>query len=206
MPTHDDISRLSITQLAWVAQCAKETASKRLREAGVEPVGQDGRTIYYDPRFALPVLLGVGEGLSPTAEKARLDKARADLAELELATKRGELVDAADPDHGYVALATLVSARLQGVGSAIATELAAASKPARCQEIVDEAIHEALNDLAEAGEKAAERLAARAAEDRARGSDSVRRDEAGAAPERPRVGREVQADPHRNEPKGGKVA
>ena len=51
---------------------------------------------------------------------------------------------------GGIALATVVGSRFQGLGARTGTALAAASTPARCQEIVDQAVAEALHELADA--------------------------------------------------------
>jgi phage terminase Nu1 subunit (DNA packaging protein) len=151
MPTQRDISRLSITQLAWISRVAKETASKKLREAQLDPVAQDARATYYDPRDAIPILLGVGDGLNPAAERARLDRAKSELAELELERERGNVVPREDQQQALIALATAVASRLDGVPPKAAHEVASETDPAICQEIIARCIREAREDLAAAG-------------------------------------------------------
>lgn len=158
MGTQRDITALSISQLAWIARCAQDTAAKKLREARLDPVREDGRATYYDPRDAIPILLGVGEGLNPAAEKARLDAAKASIAELELEEKRGSLVPRDDQLQAMLALATAVASRLDGVPPKAAHEVASESDPAVCQEIIARHIREAREDLAEAGARASETL------------------------------------------------
>jgi hypothetical protein len=139
------------------------TAANRLRTSGLKPLAEDGRSIFYDPRAALPVLFGVGAGLNPAAERARLDAAKAELAELELAKRRGELIDPAEAERILIALFGALSQRLQAIPRKAAPELAAESSPARCELIVEGLIHEALHDVDGEAAKAAKRLEARAA-------------------------------------------
>lgn len=97
MPTHGpDLSALSVTQLCELAGCANETGIRRLRRAQLAPVRTDGRTLYFAPPIALRVLLGVGDGIDGGAERARLDRARAAIAEQEYAKRSGELLAADD--------------------------------------------------------------------------------------------------------------
>lgn len=97
MPTHKaDLASLSTAQLADLTGKAPRTVGKLLRAAGVKPTTEDGRTLYWNPPVALPVIYGNGDGLNPQAEKARLDRARAETAELELRRRRGELLEVAD--------------------------------------------------------------------------------------------------------------
>ncbi len=151
MPTHGpDLSALSITQLAKLTGCAKETVRKRLDAKGVAPARRDGRTIYYHPPTALPVILKAGDGLNPAAEKARLDATKADLAELDLAERRGELISASEAEAAIVVILTAVRTKLLALPAARAQEWAASSEPAECEEIAAEAVREALEALSEA--------------------------------------------------------
>lgn len=87
------MSHLSLTKIAELIGAKHETVAKRLRARGLEPAAKDGRGRLYDSRAALPIALGVG---GPGAERARLDAARAGLAEFELRKRAGELVEVAD--------------------------------------------------------------------------------------------------------------
>jgi phage terminase Nu1 subunit (DNA packaging protein) len=84
---------LSIPKIAELIGAKAETVAKRLRARGLEPVAKNGRGNLYDSASALPIALGVG---GPTEERTRLDAARADLAELELSRRRGELFERDD--------------------------------------------------------------------------------------------------------------
>lgn len=80
------------------------------------------------------------------AAGARLETARADIAELDLAERLGRLVPADDARSAVIARYSLVKTRLLGVPSRFAQrmpELAATVEP-----VVDELIREALEELA----------------------------------------------------------
>lgn len=95
MPTHQrSLDLVSLSDLATLTRHDRRTIRKAL--AGVGPAKQDGRTIWYSAPIALAAIYADGGGLDPAAEKARLDAARADLAEQELRKRRGELLDAED--------------------------------------------------------------------------------------------------------------
>lgn len=107
------------------------------------------------------VAAGRGDGaLDLAQERAALARAQREAQELRNRERRGELVDAADPERAMVSLATMVSGRLQGVGSGIAQEAHAAGSVAQCEAVIAGAIHDALRDIAEQGQRAAERLEA----------------------------------------------
>ena len=73
MPTQKaDLSRLSITQLRELTGRHATTIRKRLK--GLKPLAKDGRTIWYAPREALPLLFGIG-GLDLTPWEPKLGAA-----------------------------------------------------------------------------------------------------------------------------------
>lgn len=159
MPTHrDSLRRLSVSELVELTGMAPKTVTTRLRAAGLEPAAKDGRTTRYDPREALPMLYEAGD---PQRERARLDAARAALAEQELQKRSGELVPAVDVEYSLITLSTAVSGRLQGIPSQLGPELAGEATAADCERLVRDAIHTALHDLADAGDAAQRRLKAK---------------------------------------------
>src|SRR5262245_24800593 len=88
MPTHHtNLTELSISQLAELSGRAHETVARVLRRAHVTPTRSDGRTLYFDPRRALPAIFAknlcahVGARRVRDAEQARqLRENFADLA------------------------------------------------------------------------------------------------------------------------------
>ena len=152
VPTQQaEIARVSTAQVAWLCRVKPETASRKLREAHLEPVAKDGRTTWWDPRDAVPVVLGVGQGLVPSAEKARLDRASADLKELDLQIRRGELVPAGDTPVAMRALAKHIWSHVDRIPAAVASKLAREATPVGCQRIVAGAVRTALTALASDG-------------------------------------------------------
>jgi phage terminase Nu1 subunit (DNA packaging protein) len=123
-------------------------------------------------------------GTTLVEERAALDATKREMLELQIAEKRGDLVDADEYDRALVELSTATSARIQSIPTALALELATESDPSRCKSVLKAALDDALGDLAEAGRKAAAR-ASRAV----RAGAGARGDGAAAESERARVGR-----------------
>jgi len=142
--------------------------SKALARSALQPVSVHGRVKVFDAPQALRLLLVGEDALDAAQERAKLDAAKREMLELQIREKKRELVPAADVDHGYIALATAVSGRIQSIPSSLALELSSETNPSKCQEILKKAIHGALSDLANAGARAVARVAAEeAAEERA---------------------------------------
>src|SRR5262249_18367282 len=122
-------------------------------------VAEDGRTLFFDPRQALPVLFEVD---TAQAERARLDRARREEIELRLAKERGELIEADVPERWVVALAQNVRDRILGTPTTVYPEvLAEAKSPALARSVVglfDTHLRRALEALADASASDAERL------------------------------------------------
>lgn len=94
MPTHHrSLDLVSLSDLATLTRRDRRTIRKAL--AGVAPAKRDGKTIWYSAPVALDAIY-TGTALDPQRERARLDAARADLAELQAATRRGELLEVRD--------------------------------------------------------------------------------------------------------------
>lgn len=148
MPTHKvDLGALSITQLSDLTGVSEKTIRSRLMEKGVRTVREDGRTLWYAPRQALPAIFKLGDS-NPFAEKARLDAARADMTELDLAERRGELLPVADVEFALAALLSGARTRILAVPAKVAAEIAAETSPAACHALIERAIHEALEQIA----------------------------------------------------------
>jgi len=92
--------------------------------------------------------------LDPRQERAALDQARREAQELRNAQERGELVPGDDLQRTLVHLAMATRSRILAVPSKLAQALAAAESPAQAHKIVEEALCEALEELADEGERA----------------------------------------------------
>ena len=82
------------------------------------------------------------------AERARLTRAQADLAEANLAQRQGELLARGDVDAAVVGAFARVRARLLAIPSK-AAPLVAGQTTAEAGETIRQAIHEALRELSE---------------------------------------------------------
>jgi phage terminase Nu1 subunit (DNA packaging protein) len=80
-----DISKLSINQLSLASGVAYNTVKKRLGD--LQPVSKDGRTLFFNTPAALARIFNKSE-----SEKDRLDRFRADRAEMENDLMRGDSV------------------------------------------------------------------------------------------------------------------
>lgn len=144
-----DLSALSITQLADLTGAAEKTVIKRLRAAGVDPIRENGRTLFFAPPVALPVILMAGNGLNPAAEKARKDRADADLKELELAKRKRELLEADEVVAGWSALVLTWKERIRGVAAVATVRIPGFSKPMARTLLA--LVDETLTELADGG-------------------------------------------------------
>jgi phage terminase Nu1 subunit (DNA packaging protein) len=138
------LSHLSLTEIAELAGVKAETVAKRLRARGLKPASSNGRAQLFDSVAALPIALGVG---GPTTERTRLDAARADLAELELRRRRGELLEVADVRDTWASRALSWKERLRSL-PAEATVHVPAFTPAMGRKLL-ELINATLTELAD---------------------------------------------------------
>lgn len=148
MAVGPDLSQLSISQLHELTGRERRWIKKRLADRAVTPVSRTGRSMLYTARDALDAIYD-RDGLDPATEQARLHQARRELAELDLAEKRREFVPAAQVEAAWTKVATMIRAKILAVAVKVAQVLAATSDPKECHAIVEEALHEALEALAE---------------------------------------------------------
>ena len=124
MPTHRETLReVSATQLTELTGISPRTVRSRLTESGMKPARMDGRTTWWEPREALPVLYKIsgsgtnGESLDLTTERARESKERADKLGLENAVTRGNLLPAETVSWFMTMQATAWKSRLRGLST-----------------------------------------------------------------------------------------
>lgn len=139
------LRNLNITQLSEVSGLAQGTISAALNKAGLKPVST-GKQKLFDAPQALRVLL-TGSDLDPRAERARLDSAKADLAELELQRKRGDLLDASTVEAIGAAVTAGLQMRIMGLRN-LGPEVRIAASDAEASEIIENAARDALAELA----------------------------------------------------------
>lgn len=83
------------------------------------------------------------------AERARFIRARADLAEMEAAQRRGAVIAAEDVEAAWIAVLALLRTRLLALPDRLAPQLHAEDGPAGVRDGLRGAIREALEELAE---------------------------------------------------------
>lgn len=145
-----DLRRLSISQLQSITGKSPRHIAEKLRGTGIQPVATDGRSVFYDPRQALPVLY---EADSPGAQKSRLDRARADAQEMKNAVSRGELVPEANVGLVGTTIIAAVGMRVMGLRTLGAAARAAGSD-AEAAQIIEDGARDALTEIADMGDLA----------------------------------------------------
>ncbi len=164
MPTWKaDLSALSIRQLSELTKKHQRTVVLKLREAGVRPVREAGNTIYYAPWEALPVLYG-GATASHLVEKAKLDETKREMLELQIAEKRGELLDALDVQAMGAAIVSGITLRVMSLRN-MAPEIRAAESDGEGAQILEDGAREALSEIARMGQIVGEVHGAQRADD-----------------------------------------
>jgi len=141
-----ELSELSITQLHELTGKARETITKRL-EGRLKPTRRDGRTIYYSPRAALPLIYLDEEQLDPGQERAKFDRSRNEGQELKNAVDRAELVPASAVVRTWAAKVVMVKSRMRAL-PAQAAALIPGFTAAMARRLA-ELIERALTDLAD---------------------------------------------------------
>ena len=173
------LRRLNVSEIAEACGLAAGTVSLRLNTAGIAPAEVIGKRKLFDTPQALRLLLGNSE-LDPRAEKGRLDAAKADLAELEVAERRGDLVPRAQLEETLVALCSGVAMRMQSIPSKAGPEVRIADSDVEAEELLRVYINQGLEDLVAAGDDVRRRVEARSGE----AGDGAR---AGRAPASPKA-------------------
>lgn len=124
------------------------TISRALK--GVPPDGKSAGRDGWFTSTALKALGGEDGELNPAAERARLDKARADLAELDLAVKRGQLIPAELVAAAWGSAVTMMRTRLLSCPSSAAPRITGKMTTAEIELVIRHEIDEALEAIANA--------------------------------------------------------
>ncbi len=146
-----DLSTVSLAELQQLTGRTYKTIKARLVAAGVEPKRAEGTALYYAAPESLAAVYGeAGEHVTAGDELALLNRARRELAELELAERRNELAPIADTERVVVELLSGVRTQLLAVGPAVAQEVASTDSAAEANEIISGAVTHALAGIADA--------------------------------------------------------
>jgi phage terminase Nu1 subunit (DNA packaging protein) len=112
----------------------------------LEPAEVRGREKLYDPRAALAIRYGDGEQLDLGQERARLARVQTERQELELALRRGELLEAGEVQATWESLLYTCRARLLALPSTAAPRVSMADVH-EARAILDDLVREALTEL-----------------------------------------------------------
>lgn len=138
-------------QLADIIGYTEATITKWQKE-GLPFEVKRGRENSYDTKKVIAWLMKKGDrkngGLDGEQERARKDKAMADKYELELAVRKGELLESEDVKKTWVDALRLVRSRMLGLPTKLAPIIVMQSEPQKAQAILKEEIHSALKELA----------------------------------------------------------
>jgi phage terminase Nu1 subunit (DNA packaging protein) len=141
--------KASINQMTEWTGIDRRVVTRRLADLPHE----DGpsRAKLYDVGEALRALYGnaTDERLDPGQQRARLDKARADAAELDLAKKRGELIPVQDVIETWTTRVVRAKGRLLALPARLSPDLVRAPSQRDAERIIRAGVIQALRELSE---------------------------------------------------------
>jgi hypothetical protein len=126
--------RVTITTLASWSGIHRDTIRRRL-----SPLLSGERGEQVDSTQALPMLYGEGERLDQGQERARLDRIRRELAELEFEQRQSRLVDASGVERAAFQFGRILQKNLVDVfPSRVAMEIAGMDDPWQIEQFIRE--------------------------------------------------------------------
>jgi hypothetical protein len=134
---------ITIAEVAILCGRDVRTVGRALADAGVVEIGRKGRAVLYDSALAFKAIYRSGE-----SARERLEVARAETAEMDLAQRRGELLAASDVAAARDSQNLAFRARILSIPSKIAGQFAPPGKLQQAEEALTSALHEALSELA----------------------------------------------------------
>ncbi|MDT8328524.1 MAG: hypothetical protein RQ750_14260 [Roseovarius sp.] len=141
----------SISAIATEFGMDRRTVAKRLE--GIDPAGEKSGHSAWRLADVISALTGRApeqrDEIDEASDKARLMRAKADIAEFEARRLSGELVLVEDAEAAWIDAAARFRARCLGIPSKAAPMVAQEGLPETCHEIIETFIHEALAELAE---------------------------------------------------------
>jgi hypothetical protein len=129
----------------------------------VVPIEETARERQFAARGALEAVYLDGELLDPSQEQARLARARAELAEHQLAERRREYVAGSDVDVWILRLLGAFTQRIRAIPQKAAPEIRATATDAEGEAMLAAFVDEALTELADACREAGESVERRRA-------------------------------------------
>lgn len=140
---------ISTTQLADLCGTTPRTVRKRCQPLQSR-TGERNATLY-DSREALPVILSLDDDDRGELERqrTRLTRAQADLTELQIEKLRGTLIEASVVERVQGAMISAFRARMLSLPAKAAPFVIGFDDEAEAQQLLEELVYEALNELAD---------------------------------------------------------
>ena len=141
---------LTTPQLAQALGCSKRHI-QQLAKDGIIPKSDRGRwPLEAIAAFIAYLQADARRGPADYAlERARLTRAQADVAELALAERRGDLLAREDVDAAMIATLGRVRSRLLAVPSKCAAEAAQSGDPREAEGVIKSAVYDVLSELSQ---------------------------------------------------------
>jgi len=141
---------ISAAELAELVGRSRSKVSESLTGLATTP-GPRG-TRLYDSAEALRLLFGAAGALNPAQERARLDKARADMAELELQQRAGRLLDKSEVEAAWIAEGQQARQHFLSMPSRLAPKILALNSLRDVERAIRDAVLEALAAFADSAD------------------------------------------------------
>lgn len=144
-----------IQELSELTGYNRAAVRRAIDRVGLQPAASDAaaaagfrsNSITFNSELALRALYGEAEALDPSQEKAALDRTRRELAELQLAERRHEMVPADAVRTAITSAAMQVRSQLMALPSRLAADLTSMQSMRSIEKLLSEEINSALSDL-----------------------------------------------------------
>lgn len=140
--------QVSLNYLSELTGIDRRRVTRLLSDLPHEP--GPNRAKHYDSATALRVLFGGladGDRLDPSAERARLDRARAELSELELSRRRGELIPVPEVAAAWSQNVAIAKGRLLSLPSRVSGDVLRLKSQREVENLIRDQITNILEEL-----------------------------------------------------------
>jgi len=144
-----ELSELTGQSLAAVRRAIQRVGLQPASPEATSAAGFRSNSTAYNSELALLAIYGEAEALDPSQERAALDRTRRELAELQLAERRGEMLPAEPVRTAITSVAMQVRSQLMALPSRLSAELTSMQSMRAIEMLLAKEINAALADLAE---------------------------------------------------------
>lgn len=139
----------TLTSLAVELNFNRDKLGRKL--AGLDPIKTDGQKRYYlMSDVFLHLMKDTGQGkekVSMMEADRRYRLAKAEISEMDLETKKGQLVEVAQVEKMTTNVVGQMRTRLLALPTRLAGRISSVTSAPKCREIIKDGIYEALNEL-----------------------------------------------------------